>query len=154
MAMTVAKIAARPGNAAARARIRRAAGQPRHVRVNNLLDPLLGLALAGVGLALSGHGLSCPSLASFSLLLVAAMPPLYAPTLVLMAVAVILVAAEELGQLSFAVVELGRFRFRCTATLCGPCSPSCRSRSSPHFPPRRCWAAKTRKCCCSRHSWP
>jgi ABC-2 type transport system permease protein len=81
----------------------------RHLSVNNLLDPLLGLTLAGVGLALSAHGVSVGALAAFLLLLVSAVLLLYALTLALMAAAVILMAAEELGQISFSVVELARF---------------------------------------------
>ena len=81
----------------------------RHLSVNNLLDPLLGLTLAGVGLGLSGRGVSFAALASFLLLLLAAILLLYALTLALMAAAVTLVAAEELGQISFSVVELARF---------------------------------------------
>jgi ABC-2 type transport system permease protein len=81
----------------------------RHVRVNNLLDPLLGLALATVGIVLSGRGVSVAALASFLLLLLCAVLLMYALTVVLMALAVVLVAAEELGRVSFAFVELSRF---------------------------------------------
>ncbi|MFU8875404.1 ABC transporter permease [Micromonospora sp. SL4-19] len=81
----------------------------RQVQVNNLLDPVLGLALATVGIVLSGHGVSVAALASFLLLLACAILLMYALTVALMALAVVLVAAEELGRVSFAFVELSRF---------------------------------------------
>jgi len=62
-----------------------------------------------VGLALSGRGVTVGSLASFGLLLAAAVLLLYALNVAMMALAVVLVGAEELGEVSFAVVELGRF---------------------------------------------
>ncbi len=81
----------------------------RQLGVYNLLDPLLGLALAGAGLAVSGKGVTVIAVAQFLLLFAAAVLLLYALTLLLMALAVILVGAEELGSVSFAVVELARF---------------------------------------------
>lgn len=81
----------------------------RHLGVYNLLDPVLGLVLAGVGLALSGRGVSVGGLAQFLLLFAAAVLLLYALTLLLMALAVVLVGAQELDSVSFAVVELARF---------------------------------------------
>ncbi|MEV0806321.1 ABC-2 family transporter protein [Micromonospora sp. NPDC050200] len=81
----------------------------RQVRVNNLLDPVLGLALAAVGVVLSGHDVSVAGLASFLLLLACAVLLMYALTVLLMALAVVLVAAEELGRVSFAFLELSRF---------------------------------------------
>jgi len=81
----------------------------RQLGVYNLLDPVLGLVLAGAGLAISGHGLTVAALAQFVLLFAAAVLLLYALTLLLMAVAVVLVGAEELDSVSFAVVELARF---------------------------------------------
>ncbi|MFE9658221.1 ABC transporter permease [Micromonospora sp. NPDC006431] len=81
----------------------------RQVRVNNLLDPVLGLALTTVGVVLSGRGVSVVALAAFGLLLGCAVLLLYALTVLLMALAVVLVAAEELGRVSYAFVELSRF---------------------------------------------
>ena len=81
----------------------------RQLRISNLLDPLLGLALTTVGLVLSGRGVTVAGLGAFLLLLVVAVLLLYALNLVLMALAVVLVSAEELGQVSFAVAELARF---------------------------------------------
>ncbi len=81
----------------------------RHLKVNNLLDPILGLALTVVGVALSGRGVSAAALASFLLLLACAVLLMYALSVVLMALAVVLVAGEELGRVSFAFVELSRF---------------------------------------------
>ncbi|MFJ8579552.1 ABC transporter permease [Micromonospora sp. NPDC093277] len=81
----------------------------RQVRVNNLLDPVLGLALATVGVVQTGRGVSVGALAAFLLLLACAMLLTYALTVALMALAVVLVGAEELGRVSFAFVELSRF---------------------------------------------
>ncbi|GHJ53096.1 hypothetical protein Nm8I071_24030 [Nonomuraea sp. TT08I-71] len=81
----------------------------RQVRVNNLLDPVLGLALATVGMVLAGRGVSPAALAAFLLLLACAMLLMYALTVVLMALSVVLVAAEELDRVAFAFVELSRF---------------------------------------------
>jgi len=81
----------------------------RQVGLANLADPVLGLALAGVGVALSGRGVSVGAIASFTLLLAAALVLLYALVLGLMCLAVLLVGADDLGSVSFAVVELARF---------------------------------------------
>ncbi|MFG1830365.1 ABC transporter permease [Micromonospora chersina] len=81
----------------------------RHIRVNNLLDPVLGIALATAGMALSGRGVSLAALAAFLLLLACAILLMYALTVVLMALSVVLVAADELDRVSFAFVELSRF---------------------------------------------
>ncbi len=81
----------------------------RYLGIGNVMDPLLGLVVTGVGLALSGRGLSVGALPPFALLFAAAIALLYALTLALMALAVVLVGAEELGSVSFAVVELARF---------------------------------------------
>lgn len=81
----------------------------RRLGVYNLLDPVLGLGLAVVGLVLTDTSLTAASVASFVLLLVAAVALLYALTLALMALAVVLVGARELDSVSFAVVELSRF---------------------------------------------
>ncbi|GHJ54610.1 ABC transporter permease [Nonomuraea sp. TT08I-71] len=81
----------------------------RQLDVGNLLDLLLGLGLAGVGVALAGHGLTVGALAAFLVLTVAAIGLLYAMTVLLMALAVVTMAGEELGSISFGVVELARF---------------------------------------------
>jgi ABC-2 type transport system permease protein len=81
----------------------------RQVRVNHLLDPVLGVALTIVGVALAGRGVSVAALSAFLLLLGCAALLLYALSVVLMALAVVLVAAEELGRISYAFVELSRF---------------------------------------------
>lgn len=81
----------------------------RYLRVSSLLDPVMGLVLAFVGLGLSGRGVSAAALASFTLMLVAAAVLLYALMLTLMALAVQFVGAEELDQVGFGVVELSRF---------------------------------------------
>ncbi len=81
----------------------------RHLGVNNLLDPLMGLVLAASGIALSGRGLSVAALASFVLSLTAAVLLLYALMLTLMALAVVLTGAEALDEVGFGVAELARF---------------------------------------------
>ena len=81
----------------------------RYLGIGNLMDPLLGLIVTGAGLALSDRGWSVGALPAFALLFAAAIALLYALTLALMALAVVLVGAEELGSVSFAVVELARF---------------------------------------------
>lgn len=81
----------------------------RHIGMANLADPMMGLALAGVGVALSGRGLGVGAIASFALLLLAALALLYALVLGLMCLAVLLVGADDLGSVSFSVVELARF---------------------------------------------
>jgi ABC-2 type transport system permease protein len=81
----------------------------RHVGMHNLADPLLGLALVTVGLVLRGEPVTAGGVASFVLLLVVALVLLYALVLALMALAVLLVGADELEVVSFSVVELSRF---------------------------------------------
>lgn len=81
----------------------------RHVGLANLADPGIGLVLAGVGVAMSGRGVSVGAIASFVLLLAAALVLLYALVLGLMSLAVLLVGAEDLGSVSYSVVELARF---------------------------------------------
>lgn len=83
----------------------------RRLGVYNLLDPALGLVLAAVGVVLAGVSLTVTvtSVASFVLLSGAAVLLLYALTLALMALGVLLVGAQELDSVSFAVVELSRF---------------------------------------------
>ena len=81
----------------------------RHIGMHNLVDPVLGLVLAGVGLGLLGRVPSVGDLASFVLLFAAAVVLLYALVLALMALGVLLVGAEDLGQVSFSLVELSRF---------------------------------------------
>ncbi|MFB9236809.1 ABC transporter permease [Plantactinospora siamensis] len=81
----------------------------RQLNVGNLLDPVLGLILVGVGVGLAGHGLPIGALAAFLLLFAVALLLLYALTVLLMAFGVVFMAAEELGILSFGLVELSRF---------------------------------------------
>ncbi|MCY7399869.1 MAG: ABC-2 family transporter protein [Nocardioides sp.] len=81
----------------------------RHVGMHNLVDPPLGLVLVGVGLGVEGRVPSVGDVAAFLLLLVAAVALLYALVLALMALAVLLVGADELGTVSFSLVELSRF---------------------------------------------
>ena len=81
----------------------------RYLGIHNLLDPVLGLALAGAGLAASGRGVSAASATSFVVMLAAAVLLLYALMLTLMALAVVLVGAQELDQIAFGAVELSRF---------------------------------------------
>lgn len=81
----------------------------RKVGMANLADPLLGLSLTGVGLWRSGHAPGVGDVTSFLLLLLAALALLYALVLGLMCVAVLLPGADDLGHVSFTVVELSRF---------------------------------------------
>jgi ABC-2 type transport system permease protein len=81
----------------------------RHLRVNNLLDPLLGLGLATAGVVLSGRGMSVAALASFLLLMACAVLLMYAMTVMMMALSVVLVGAEDLDRVTFAFLELSRF---------------------------------------------
>jgi ABC-2 type transport system permease protein len=81
----------------------------RHVDMHNLADPVLGLGLVTVGLALHGQPVTVGALAAFALLGAAALALLYALVLALMALSVLLVGADELDTVSFSVVELSRF---------------------------------------------
>ena len=81
----------------------------RHVDVHNLIDPVLGLALVSVGVVASGRPVTVGGVAAFLLLGAAALVLLYALVLGLMCLSVLLVGAEELGTVSFSVVELSRF---------------------------------------------
>ena len=81
----------------------------RHVGMHNLADPVLGLVLCGVGVWLGGTTPTVGGLASAVLLLVAALLLLYALVVALMGLAVLLVGADELGTVTFSVVELSRF---------------------------------------------
>jgi ABC-2 type transport system permease protein len=81
----------------------------RHVDVHNLVDPVLGLVLASVGVVASGRPVTVGAVAAFLLLGAAALVLLYALVLGLMCLSVLLVGAEELGTVSFSVVELARF---------------------------------------------
>lgn len=82
----------------------------RHLNVNTLLDPVLGLALTTTGIILTGRGTSVAALASFAWLLACAILLMYALTVLLMALAVKLTGADELGRVTYAFIELSRFR--------------------------------------------
>lgn len=81
----------------------------RHVGMANLADPVLGLVLTGVGVHLSAQVPGVADVASFLLLLLAGLVLMYAMVLGLMCLAVLLVGADDLGSVSFSVVELARF---------------------------------------------
>jgi len=81
----------------------------RYVGVYNFFDPLLGLGLAGVGLAASGRGLTLPAALSFLVLLAAAVVLLYGVTLLLMSAAVKAVSSEGIDDLVQGLVETSRF---------------------------------------------
>lgn len=81
----------------------------RHIGMANLADPVMGLVLAGAGVVLSGRTPGVGGIASFVLLLLAALALLYALVLGLMCLAVLLVGADDLGSVAFSVVELARF---------------------------------------------
>ncbi len=81
----------------------------RHVGMGNLPDPVLGLSVVAVGCVLHGRGVGPGELASFALLMIAALVVLYALVLALMALSVRLVGVDDLGTVSFSVVELSRF---------------------------------------------
>jgi ABC-2 type transport system permease protein len=81
----------------------------RYVGVGNLLDPVLGVVLTVVGSVLTGRQPTVAALGSFLLSFACAVVLLYALTLTLMALAVRLVGAQELEEVSFAVVETARF---------------------------------------------
>jgi ABC-2 type transport system permease protein len=80
----------------------------RHLNVNTLLDPVLGLTLTTIGIVLVG-GTSVTAFASFAWMLVCAVLLMYALTVLMMALAVKLVGAEELGRVTYAFIELSRF---------------------------------------------
>lgn len=81
----------------------------RHVGVYNVLDPLIGLGLAGVGLLLRGRGVGPAELGAFLVTLAAAVLILYGLTLASMALALRLVSSEGIDEVSFAFVESSRF---------------------------------------------
>lgn len=81
----------------------------RRVDMHNAVDPVLGLVLVGVGLGVAGRVPTAGDLGAFVLLMLAAVALLYALVLALMALAVLLVGADELDTVSFSVVELSRF---------------------------------------------
>ncbi len=81
----------------------------RYLGVYNLFDPLLGLSLSTLGLRLAHRTLSLPAVAAFAVMLTTGILLLYTLTVLLMALAIRLVNADELGQVSFAAVELARF---------------------------------------------
>lgn len=81
----------------------------RHLGMGNLADPVLGLALVVVGCVLHGEPVGPSMLAAFLLLMTVTLVLLYSLVLGLMAVAVLLVGAEDLGTVSSSLVELSRF---------------------------------------------
>ena len=81
----------------------------RHVRVQNLLDPLIGLGLTVVGLVLAGRGVGPGEIGAFGVTIGVAVLVLYALTLASMAVAIRLVSSEGIGEVTFAFVEAARF---------------------------------------------
>lgn len=81
----------------------------RHLAVTSLVDLPLGLSLVAVGLVLAGRAPSPASLGAFALCVVVAVVLLWATTVVLMALSIRLVGAEDLGVVSFSAVELSRF---------------------------------------------
>lgn len=81
----------------------------RQIYAGNLLDPLLGLGVVVGGVVASDHRVSFAHVAAFGLTFAAAVLVLYALTVVLMAASIRLVGSEEIGQLSFGLVELARF---------------------------------------------
>lgn len=81
----------------------------RHVDMHNLIDPVLGLVLVGVGLGVERRMPSVAEVGAFLLLSAAAVALLYALVLTLMALSVLLVGADELDTISFSLVELSRF---------------------------------------------
>jgi ABC-2 type transport system permease protein len=81
----------------------------RHVNVHNLLDPLIGLGLAAVGLVLEGRAVGVGELGAFVVTIGAAVLVLYALTLAAMALAIRLVSSEGIGEVTFAFVEAARF---------------------------------------------
>jgi ABC-2 type transport system permease protein len=81
----------------------------RHIGMHNLVDPVLGLVLVGVGLSVERRMPSVAEIGAFLLLSAAAVALLYALVLTLMALSVLLVGADELDTISFSLVELSRF---------------------------------------------
>ena len=81
----------------------------RHLGVYNVLDPVIGLALAGVGLGLAGRGLGAAEVGAFLVTATAGVLVLYGLTLASMALAVRLVSSEGVDEVAFAFVEASRF---------------------------------------------
>jgi ABC-2 type transport system permease protein len=81
----------------------------RHVSMSNIPDPALGLGLVVTGCVLHGNGVGVVQVMSFLLLMIASCVLLYALVLTLLALSVVLVGADDLGTVSFSVVELSRF---------------------------------------------
>lgn len=81
----------------------------RYLGVHNWADPLLGLGLAGAGVAASGHRPDAGDLTRFAVLAVAAVVLLYSVALALQTLTILTVASEGVGDLVWAVVETGRF---------------------------------------------
>ena len=81
----------------------------RYVGLHNLVDPPLGLVLAGVGVGLTERVPTPVNLIACVLMLLSAIVLLYALIVALMALSVLLVGADELDTVSFSLVELARF---------------------------------------------
>lgn len=81
----------------------------RHLGVYNVLDPVIGLGLAGVGLGLAGRGLGAAEVGAFLVTATAGVLVLYGLTLASMALAVRLVSSEGVDEVAFAFVEASRF---------------------------------------------
>ncbi|MGL5811491.1 MAG: ABC transporter permease [Nocardioides sp.] len=81
----------------------------RRLGLHNLVDPVLGMILVGMGVGIAGHVPTLRGMAAFVLLFASAVALLYALVLLLMATSVLLVGADELDTISFSMVELSRF---------------------------------------------
>ena len=81
----------------------------RHVGVYNLLDPVIGLGLAAIGLVLEGRGVGLADLGAFVVTTAAGLLVLYALTVASMALAVRLVSSEGIEEVTFSFVEAARF---------------------------------------------
>jgi ABC-2 type transport system permease protein len=81
----------------------------RHLGIYNLLDPVLGLVVCGIGLVVTARVPSLLDFGAFIVMMVVATVILYALTLVLMAIAVRAVNSDGIGDVAFVAVELSRF---------------------------------------------